>query len=376
MIKLTYGIKQQFRFRHGDINILGSSDAELPFKKSVYSLNGGQSIHFYVEPHVPAEKGPYPYGAKTPSVMRLADRPGHFNVEIPTISEGLLEGWNNVSLTILDNQGKRQELDLEFHWDPSPVSLPLDLSDVSRFNHIQEIAQVVNGDFEVVPQQNLIRSIAPVGTDVLLLLGSPHESQEATYDVRFTGDLTKAVFVGVSDFFVGHEEQSSDLGIKPGYSTVGLVTIRPIGWVEVWIMLGDLLMNKDWNYEAKTLGPPKISIEPNITYSARHQLIMKDGLVCVRFRLWRKDTPEPKKWTVTENNAHVKKEFRIPVRASFGLVQYWGSPTEWSNISVKVLNEDIDKLKLRRKKGYLIRALRTVKHRGAQLYRRVLASQD
>ena len=47
-IYLPYGIRQEFQFRHNDINILGYFNAPVPVQKSVYHLNQGSEVLFYV----------------------------------------------------------------------------------------------------------------------------------------------------------------------------------------------------------------------------------------------------------------------------------------------------------------------------------------
>ena len=133
---------------------------------------------------------------------------------------------------------------MTFSWDSTPVPLPLDLSDLSGFAHIQAVGQIVDGAFDLDQAQNVIRSRIPVGWDMLFLIGSPHGSQEATYNVSFssTGD---GIFLGLSDFFTGHESQKPDVGIKPGYSTAGLATLRPDGVAQSWISWGDLTSRKE-----------------------------------------------------------------------------------------------------------------------------------
>jgi hypothetical protein len=336
MIRLVYGTKQQFRFRHSDINILGNTDGKLPVKRSVYMLNGGLPIHFYVEPEATGEPK-YPFGTQTPSVLRLQNQPGHFNIEIPINFPELREGWNTIRIKIEDGEGKDDVLDAEFHWNSCPLPLPLNLQALNSYSNIQEIGQVVDGAFDVDPQNNVIRSRMPVGTDTLLLLGSPYCSQEATYDVKFT-DWQKSWFVGLSDFFAGHLEQSPDLGIKPGYSTTGLATIDRKGCPQIWIAWGDSLYDKTDTWVVKTEKQMPIPIRSGVTYSVRHQVFIEKGINCGRFRIWKKGNPEPNIWLCQEDNASIDPELPRITQASFGLFQYWGLPTEWSNISVRALD--------------------------------------
>jgi hypothetical protein len=363
MIELIYGTQQQFCYRSSDINILGRSDAKFPINRSVYSLNGSKPIHFYVE-HLPEEHkdSQFPYGMKTPSVHRLRDKPGYFNIEIPINHPTLRSGQNFIHIQIEDGEKKLFVLDAEFSWDPSPLKLPLELRDLSSYSGIQEIGQIVNGVFTLDHDRNVIRTVEPVGGDVLFLIGSPSGSQEAVYDVKFTTDGRKGSFIGVSDFFAGYEAQSPDLGIKPGYCTAGLVTITPTGFARTWMAMGDCLVNKDWAWVLKHPYPTKLPILAGITYRVRHQVIIGSRMNFVRFRIWKKGTLEPKRWLVYDNNAHIDSKLPRIHRASFGLFQYGGLPTEWSNITLKEIDVDINRLSLARQKKHIIFFKRKIKH--------------
>lgn len=139
-------------------------------------------------------------------------------------SKDLVPGANQTTGCITDSLNERHCLKMEFTWDPSPVGLPLELVDLSQYESIQEIGQVVNGNFLINHDRNVIRTQAPVAKDALLLLGSSYGSQKAFYKVRFSGLV--GAFVGLSDFFAGHEEAEPAIGIKPGWSIAGLATRR------------------------------------------------------------------------------------------------------------------------------------------------------
>lgn len=347
-IQLLHGNQQRFRYRHGDINILGKTDATLPARRSTYSLNGSSPVHFYVESH-PTDGPKYPWGTRTPSVLRLRDRPGHFNIEIPIDRPQLQEGWNRVEIDIEDRSGVREVLEVEFLWDSQPLSVALNLQDLRNFDSIQDIGQVVNGDFDIDRAKNAIVSRTPVGSDILLLLGSPHGSQEATYDVRFTESGKGWCFLGLSDFFAAHVEQSPNLGIKPGYATAGLATLDYRGWPQIWIAWGDCLYDKDETWVIHTKKDLKLPIRSNVTYRVRHQVILEAGVSCARFRIWKKGNPEPDLWVCQEDNLHLDPHLPRIERASFGLFQYWGQSTEWSNIQVKALDLTLEDVGLQPK---------------------------
>jgi hypothetical protein len=260
-------------------------------------------------------------------------------------------------------------LDARFNWDPRPIPLPLILDDLTGFGSIQEVGQAVNGEFEIDPVNNVIRSHVPVGSDILLLLGSPNGSQEATYQVKFSPISDKWAFIGLSDFFFEHVEQSPGLGIKPGYSTAGLATIDHQGQAKVWLAWGDCLIDKKDAWLVKTEKDAKFPVQADIQYNVKHQSIIEEGINLSRFRLWPEGTIEPDMWLCEENNSHIETSLqRIPT-ASFGFFQYWGTPTEWTNINVKQLDIDISKLKVKKRNELFSKPWGKVRYTAARIFR-------
>jgi len=340
-IVLAYGDHQTFRYRCEDIHFLGFTTLKLPVKRSEWRLNGGPPTHFYVERQTTAaDPRCYPRDTRTPAVIRLLDLPGHFNIEIPVRSPQLRAGHNHIALAIKGQDGVQAQLEAAFTWDPSAPGLPLDLSDLSKIQTIQDVAQVVDGLWDVDRAHNAIKTRASAAADSLCLLGAPHASQEAIYDVEFSSPMD-GVFVGLSDFFVRHDEQLPNLGIKPGYSTAGLATLRPEGFAECWAAMGDNTSEKDWSWVRKTRTPAVVSIAAGVIYTVRHQVIFDAGTILARVRLWRAGRPEPNRWLCTVNTASVSPNLPRPTAASFGLFQYRGNPTQWSNIKVRPITERI-----------------------------------
>ena len=220
-IRLTYGQRQTFRFRNRDVTIRGQLDAaEHPLHRAEYRLNAGPAVPFYVEA-VPDDGVDWVNGYKTsPAELRCREL-GEFCIEIPVTATELRAGANRVAIAIEDAAGTGHATELTFDWDPTPLPLPLDLTDLSRFRHVQEVGQMVNGAFDLDREQNCIRSRAPVAPDAFLILGSPHTSQEATYAVRFLG-LDGAKWLGLADFYVGQEEGVPPRGVKIGWSSAAM----------------------------------------------------------------------------------------------------------------------------------------------------------
>lgn len=338
MIHFPYGYVQRFRRRHDDINIIGRTDAVLPQASSSYRLNRGGAVHFYIEPaEKPSDPPAFPYGMRTPGCHRLRKFAGWFNLEIPADNAQLEAGWNTLDIEITGNNGELHRSSAKFHWNPQPQDLPLDLSDLRRFQSIQEVGQAVNGLFELDRDRNVIRAANPVGSDILLLLGSPGLSQEATYCIEFGSG--KGVYLGLSDFFAGHLPQSADLGIKPGYCTNGLATLDRNGDARAWIAHGDNLMDDDSAWVVSTgRGQHRIAVQSGRKYRVRHQFLTSASDTSCRFRIWPDGTPEPQTWLCEANTTTIAPHLPRNPTASFGLFQYFGSPTEWSDIQIRPLD--------------------------------------
>lgn len=338
MISFPYGARQRFRYRHGDINVLAVIDGNLPLRRSEWFLNGGPPTHFYVEPDVPVAVGPYAWETNSPSVFRLQGKTGWANLEIPITASELREGDNDLEVRVEDAGGNLAGERVRFTWDPRPVALPVDLSDLRGVTDLQSVGQAVNGVFEIDPDRGVVRTVEPIGPDVLLLLGSPTGSQEATYVVEFGTDGRTGTYIGLSDYFVGHSEQEPGLGIKPGYSTAGLATIAPGGWAQMWIARGDCLVDKPWAWLERSRYPSRYPVQPGVRYRVRHQCIIEPHVNLARFRLWPDGDAEPTEWLCVEDNADLAPGLERLVSASFGLFQFGGHATEWSEISLRRLS--------------------------------------
>jgi hypothetical protein len=160
-IRLTYGTRQRFRHRYRDITIRGRVDGlNPPLRHALYRLNGGAETPVYVEA-IPDLGIDWVAGYKaSPAELRCRDL-GEFCVEIPVDADDLRQGDNQLDLRIEDAAGRASTASLAFAWNPCPLPLPLDLRDLTRFDDIQEIGQVIKGAFDLDRRQNVIRSRAP-----------------------------------------------------------------------------------------------------------------------------------------------------------------------------------------------------------------------
>lgn len=334
-IILTYGTRQRFRYRTYDLNVHGRvTDVAYPIETSTWSLNGGPETFFYVEA-VPDPGIDWTYEYKdSPAVNRLRDL-GDFNVEVPVASPELREGENELVIRVVDANGTESVARVEFTWDSTPLPAELDLRDLTGFEHIQEVGQVVDGAFDLDRDQNLIRSRGPVYVDALLVLGSPHGSQEATYQVRFT-DLTKVKWLGPSDFFAGHAGPTPPIGIKPGWSTAGMMALSPRNEARGFLAYGDHV-GTDQEWVVQTAPPVRFIVEARVDYRVRHQVEFRDGVDHDRFKIWKVGEPEPEDWLVEEDDSSVDASYPKYTKCSFGLFQHSGFPIEWSDIVIRPL---------------------------------------
>jgi hypothetical protein len=330
-ISFTCGSRQRFRRRYDDITIRGRVDpSAMPLRTAAWRLNAAPPQPLYVEA-TPDAGVDWVNGYKdTPAELRCKDQ-GEFCVEIPVTSEALREGSNDLAVEIESRSG-RQVAAVSFSWDSNPVPSPLDLSDLTRFSDIQEVGQIVNGAFELDRARNVIRSVAPVAPDALLVLGSAHGSQEATYAVRFL-DTAGAKWLGLSDFFVRLEEGVPPRGVRVGWSSAGMAALSPKSQARSFLAWGDHSAREE-EWAVVTHPPAPVAVEPGTLYRVRHQVAFANGVDRVRYRLWRAGDPEPGSWLCEEQDSAVPPHLPRHTAASFSLFQHLGPAIEWSDIKV------------------------------------------
>jgi hypothetical protein len=331
-ISFTNDSRQRFRRRYDDVTIRGRVDPDaMPLRAAAWRLNGAPPQPLYVEATSDAGVDWVNGYKDTPAELRCRDQ-GEFCVEIPVTSEALREGFNDLAVEIESRCGSHARVAISFSWDSSRVPLPLDLSDLTRFSDIQEIGQVVNGSFELDRARNVIRSVAPVAPDALLVLGSAHGSQEATYAVRFLG-TAGAKWLGLSDFFVRLEEGSPPRGIRVGWSSAGMAALSPNQQARSFLAWGDHSAREE-EWAVVTHPPAPVAVEAGAFYRVRHQVTFANGVDRVRYRLWRAGEPEPMGWLCEEQDSAVPPHLPRHRAASFGLFQHLGPSVEWSDIRV------------------------------------------
>ena len=341
-ISLPYGFRQQFRRRYDTITVRGEIFASaFPIRRATFRLNGGDPRPFYVE-QTPDPETDWVHGyKKTPAELRCREQ-GEFVVEIPADDPALAAGHNTLALAIEDQAGEIGNVEIALDWDPTPLPLPIDLRDLRRFSHIQEVGQAVNGFFDLDRDLNVIRSRAPVAPDALLVLGSAHEGQEATYAIRFL-EPAGAKWLGCSDFFAGLVDGTPPRGLQVGWCTAGMAALSPEDGARAFLAWGDHSGDeREWALATHPATPVKV--EKRVRYRVRHQVAIANGVNRVRWRIWPATEAEPSAWLCQEESGRVPPGLPRNTRASFSLFQHLGQTIEWSDIEVHAYEPKADDL--------------------------------
>jgi hypothetical protein len=339
-IELTYGVSQKYRCRCPDITVRGLVDgATFPVAAAYSILNGGPKSALYIEQEPDAGIDWVNGYKSTPAELRCREQ-GEFCVEISGSCPGLKRGANEVAIHVRDGAGKVSSLIFRFDWNPEPLPLPLDLRDLRGFTHIQDVGQAVNGAFDLDLDRNVIRSRSPVAPDALLVIGSPHQSQEATYAIRFL-ELAGAKWLGCSDFFAGLVEGVPNRGIRVGWCSAGMAALSPSDGARSFLAWGDHSGDsREW--AIATHPAASVKITRNAWYRVRHQIALEGSNHRVRWKLWRDGQPEPTAWLCEEDSGKLPDELPHPAAASFALFQHMGHSIEWSDIVVNQYRPEPD----------------------------------
>lgn len=339
-ITLDRGGDQTLRLRTADITVRGKlEDIPFPVFDTRFAINRGGWRDLYVErdpdPGVDWLNG---YKA-SPAELRCRDI-GEFCLEFSASDPDLNPGANLIAIETIDAGGTKHQRSLNLLWDPTPPSLPLDLSDLTSAGSVQKIGQAVNGAFDIDPARNAIRSRAPVAPDALLVLGPPATSQEATYAIRFL-ETAGAKWLGCSDFFAGMVEGVPPRGIKVGWSSAGMAALSPRDGARAFIAWGDHSSDpREWAVATNPAVP--FTIERLRLYRVRHQVALEPTGQRVRWRIWSADRDEPDRWLCEEDTGAVPAHLPRHEAASFSLFQHMGSSIEWSDIRLRAINVPID----------------------------------
>lgn len=337
-IVYTYGKEQRFRRRTNLITIRGHIEqAAHPVSKAARTLNGGDRKPFYVE-DIPDDGVDWTSAYKdTPAELRCRNQ-GEFCIEIPVDEPALLPGGNVLDVETTDAAGNHATATMVFDWNPDPAPFPVDLRDLSRFSHVQELGEVINGAFDIDHDLNVIRSRAPVAPDALLLVGSPGQSQEATYCIKFL-DFAGAKWMGCGDFFAGIVDGVPPRGIKVGWCSAGMAAINPVDGARSFLAWGDH-SGDEREWAIATHPARQVSLQINTLYRVRHRVSFHENQHRVRWRIWPAGQDEPQEWLCDEDTGQLPTALPRHKSATFGLFQHFGMPVEWSEILVRQIKDD------------------------------------
>ena len=302
MIRLDYGTHQTYRRRAADVTIRGRVEAAFPVGRSVFSLNDGASRPLYVEQE-PDPGVDWLNGYKrTPAELRCRDQ-GEFCVEIDVADEAL-RARNHLRIAVEDAAGARHEETLTFDWDPTAPELPLDLSDLARFSHVQEIGQAVNGVFDLDRDLGVIRSRAPVAPDALFLVGGEATGPGGDLRECASASFDTAKWLGCGDFFAGMTEGVPERGLKVGWSSAGMAALSPRRWRAGLPQPGAIIPAIRANGPSRPTLRAPVSIERDFgcTGYASRSRWRGDAIACAGAS-GRTATPEPEAWLCEEDSA-------------------------------------------------------------------------
>lgn len=310
MIDVWYGLDQSF----GDIgipqwwvNILGNVVSLNGVKTLTYSLNGG--------PDFPLSIGP--------DSRRLADE-GDFNVEIDY--NDLQEGSNTLIITAVDDNDNitMQPVNVSFtagnYW-PETYSI-----DWSQVNDIQEVAQVVDGLWELD-----VNGVRPsfLDYDRLIAIGDLGWSDyEVTVPVTIYGidpsgydPPSNGPAVGIGMRWKGHTDWD---GSQPRW---GFWPTGAFGWYR-WKSTYERFQLAGNEYQQIAQDSSGRTVVFGSTYVFKIRVeTLTNGIPYYRFKVWEQGDQEPVSWdlTIEEDQADPQSGSVLllahHVDASFGNVQ-------------------------------------------------------
>ena len=263
--------------RYGDpgnpqkwVNILGNVLPKGQTRSVTYSLNGSKSVRLRL-------------GADGRRLVNSGD----FNIEIPT--KALQSGANIVEVVARDRRGGTATATIRVEWQPDkvwPLPYSVDWSDLRGAEEIQQVAQAVDGRWEIT---NGKLHIAKIGYDRLMAIG---DTKWRDYQVEVPITIHKLgnrYGIGVVMRWNGHTDDP-------------VVTRNPrSGWLPLgaigWFHNGRLAISGNrWRVDPRQVHRP---IAGGATYMFKMEVqTQANNRPVYRLKVWRQGKPEPEKWTV------------------------------------------------------------------------------
>lgn len=283
-ITVWYGTNQTFG-PNGDpqkwVNIMGNVTSAAPLTSLTYSLNGGPNKTLSI-------------GANSSRLVRSGD----FNIELDYTD--LLAGNNTVSIIATDNVGGVTPANVTVNYQakaggwPTPQTITIDWSTATKVN---DVAQVVDGNWMISSGKARPASLADTGFDRLIAIGDiSWRNYTVTVPVTIHSlDLNKSPGVGVIVRWQGHFDTGN--GFQP---VVGWRRLGAMAWYRYEKATAteglQLLGNGGNQIGVKGFSPVlgttylyKVSISPNAdpTKPATY-----------RFKVWVQGQAEPAAWDI------------------------------------------------------------------------------
>lgn len=283
-IDVWYGQRQRFGYSGNPqrwINVLGRLAGHSDSASLEYTLNASQ---------------PKPL-AIGPNHTRLASR-GDFNVEIDR--SDLKIGENTVAIFAKDgSEEANAEVVIEYA-GPMPSPLPLQI-DWSKANRIQDMAQIVDGRWEIT--DGGVRVLEPYYDRVLAIGDENWTDYEVTAEVTFHGYRrpgpadggNKVVHAAIAVHWPGHSDSNPPDQPRSKWYPLGAVSEfmiqnHPDGCR--WRIFGD-------RYKQVVEEKPR-RIEFEKKYVMKHRVeSIGESVTAYRVKLWDAGEPEPAKWDLS-----------------------------------------------------------------------------
>ena len=282
LINVWYGSSQVFGHL-GDpqrrISILGRVSDGNGVKSLKYSLNGDAQQSLSVGP----------------DGRRLASK-GDFNIELNR--NNLYPGINKVVIVAQDTQGNQSAQTVTLQYEPDnvwPVRYAIDWSEISD---IQQVAQVVDGLWELTPEgiRTKIR-----GYDRLVAIGDMIWSDyEVTVPVTVhSRGSSGSPGVGILMRWKGHTDNPvSGWQPKSGWYPLGA-----LGWYR-WYDSGGKRFHIYGNHKRLLDSTNSKKLKLNVPYVLKMRVETKPGKGgFYRLKMWRADEPEPSGWDLKGQEA-------------------------------------------------------------------------
>ncbi|HDL48387.1 MAG TPA: tandem-95 repeat protein, partial [Actinobacteria bacterium] len=287
------------------IDLLGNVDDPDGIASLSYSLNGGTSHGL----------------SMGPDTRRLL-MPGDFDVQISTADPDLVVGTNTVVIVAIDGLGNPTTKTVTFNWStgnvwPSPYSI-----DWSTVTDIQDVAQVVDGQWEI-NSKNLLT--VDVGYDRLIDIGDVTSDQyEVLVPMTIRGLDTVNGYdapsygpaLGILMGWDGHEncsvftEPACDPSAQPVWGWWPSGSLGELRWTDTF----EGLRLVGFNPDSRTELAQSISIGSTYWFKMRVELTVDGPLYSLK--IWEDGTTEPTGWQLTDQQG----EAGDPVSGSFLLL--------------------------------------------------------